>query len=222
MASRSIPEKVKKRIFQEALMVCPMCGETDVTTFEIHHIQPFSETIEHEEENLILLCSNCHSKVTAEEVTEAMVLRLKLSLVRGKHPFKSNSTISNVINISGSINTGVVANKIEIKTQKKTIRLSAPEGSLAASVNHRNYIKYLIDRYHEFKVSEVGKEKMNYRILYSAINRVFRAKWDMVPLSKFEMLAEYLQKRIDNTIVGKNMKAKDHKRYSTYDEYLRG
>ena len=114
---------------------------------------------------------------------------------------------------------GVVANKVEIKTQKKTIKLSAPEGSIASSVNHRNYIKYLVDRYHTFKTSEVGKEKMNYRILYSAINRELGAKWDMVPLSKFEMLAEYLQKRIDNTIVGKNMRAKGQKRYSTYDEY---
>lgn len=201
-------------------MICPMCGETDVTTFELHHLQPFSKVPDHEEENLILLCSNCHSRVTAGEVAEEVVLQLKLSLVKGKHPFSPNSTSTNVINISGVVNAGVVANKVEIKTQKNTIKLSAPEGTVASSASHRNYIKRLIDRYHEFKASEVGKENMNYQILYGAIKRELGAKWDMVPLSRFDTLVEFLQRRIDNTIVGRNMKAKGQKRYSTYAEYL--
>ncbi len=41
MVSRHIPERLKKKIYQEANMTCPNCGERDVSTFEIHHIQPF-------------------------------------------------------------------------------------------------------------------------------------------------------------------------------------
>ncbi|MGD9663447.1 MAG: HNH endonuclease signature motif containing protein [Porticoccaceae bacterium] len=193
-------------------MTCPMCGEKDVTTFELHHMRPFSVASKHEEDNLILLCSNCHSRVTAGEVSEADVLRLKLLLVKGKHPFAQPAAPSNVINVSG-VNTGVIANKLEIHTPRHTVKVSAPEGTLASSLNHRNYVKYLIDRYHEFKAAEVGKEEMNYRILYAAITREFGAKWDMVSLSQFEALVDYLQKRIDKTVLGKNMKARGSKRW---------
>ena len=143
-------------------MVCPMCGESDVTTFEIHHIQSYSQNNQHDDENLILLCSNCHAKVTAGEITENDVLRLKIILIkRNSSPSQRKAEANNVVNFNSGVNNGVVANKVEIKTQKKTIRLSPPQGTIASSANHRNYIKKLIDRYHEFKTADVGKEKMN-------------------------------------------------------------
>ena len=221
MGRKAISEKIKKRIYQEANMACPFCRETDVTTFEIHHIQAYSEKQEHEEENLILLCSNCHAKVTAGDITEVEVLRKKVSLLKGKNPASlSKTNDSNVVNFNSSVNNGVVANKVEIKTQKKTIKVSAPEGTIASSANHRNYIKRLIDRYHEFKTANVGKEKMKYTIIYGAINKEFGAKWDMIPLSQFDKVVSFMQRRIDNTILGKTKKARNIKRYSTFEEFL--
>lgn len=221
MGRKAIPEKIKKKIYQEAGMVCPFCSETDVSTFELHHIQPYSENQVHEEENLILLCSNCHAKVTAGEISEAEVLRKKIILIKGTNvTTKSQSHTGNVINLDSSVNNGVIANKVEIKTQKKTIKVGAPEGSIASSVNHRNYIKRLIDRYHEFKTADVGKEKMKYTIIYTAIKKEFGANWDMISLSQFEKLVKFMHWRIDNTILGKNKKAKNIKRYSTYEEFL--
>lgn len=221
MGRKSISEKIKKKIYQEAGMVCPVCGEHDVTTFEIHHIQPYSETNQHVEENLILLCSNCHAKITAGEITENDVLRLKISLIKGNGLSSSpKSRPSNVLNFNSSVNNGVVANRIEIKTQKKSIKINAPDGTIASSAIHRNYIKRLIDRYHEFKTADVGKEKMKYTIIYSAIKKEFGAKWDMIPISQFDRLAGFMHRRIDNTILGKTNKARDIKRYSTFEEYL--
>lgn len=132
--------------------------------------------------------------------------------------FTSNNA-GNVVNFTGGINQGVVANKVEFKNTKK-IKIETPHGAIASSLLHRNYSKYLIDRYHEFKKAEVGKSKMNYKIFYGAIKREFGAKWDMIPLVRFEKLVSYIQGRIDKTILGKNHKAQQKKSYTTFEEYI--
>lgn len=67
-----------------------------------------------------------------------------------------------------------------MKNQKKQVRIEAPSGTIASSAIHRNYTKYLIDRYHDFKKANAGKAKMNYVIFYEAIKRGFGAKWDHI------------------------------------------
>lgn len=131
-----------------------------------------------------------------------------------------NENASNVVNFTGGLNHGVVANKVELKNTKKQVKVEAPQGTVASSLPHRNYSKYLIDRYHEFKKAEVGKSAMNYRIFYDTINRKFGAKWDMVPLGRFGELTAYIQERIDRTILGKNNKSKNIKSYSSFEEYV--
>ncbi|WP_321392214.1 HNH endonuclease signature motif containing protein [uncultured Desulfuromusa sp.] len=220
MVRKSIPEKIKKKIFQEANMCCPICGESEVTTFEIHHIQPFSESPDHSEENLILLCSNCHAKVTAQEISETEILRLKISLLSGTHKIPQKNQPQNIVTLSDSINSGVVANTVNIKTTKKTVKVNPPKGTIGASPNHRNYTKHLIDRYHEFKLADVGKENMKYTIIYSAIKKKFGSKWDFINIENFDKLVSLLHYRIDQTILGKVKKAKKIKRYSSFEEYL--
>ncbi len=131
-----------------------------------------------------------------------------------------NERIGNVVNFSGGSNYGVVANKVEFKNTKKQVRVEAPAETIASSVLHRNYVKRLIDRYHEYKKAEIDSSKMNYAVFYQAINREFGAKWDFIPLGRFEELVRYLQGRIDKTILGKNNRARDIKSYSTFEEYV--
>ena len=220
MSRKAIPERVKKKIWQEADLRCAKCGQSNTSTLEIHHIKELALGGTHDEENLILLCSNCHSKVTADEISEAEVLRLKLSLINKTHTRTGEKGSGDVVGITGDVTNSTVANKIEIKTQNKTVKINPPSGTIASSADHRNYVKYLIDRYHEFKKAEVGKDKMNYGLFYGAIKREFGAKWDMIRLDKFDELSVYLQQRIDKTRLGRNQKAKGHKRYSTFEEYL--
>lgn len=132
----------------------------------------------------------------------------------------NNENVGNVVNFSGGANYGVVANTVEFKNTKKQVRVEAPAETIASSALHRNYAKRLIDRYHEYKKAEVGKSKMNYAVFYRTINREFGAKWDFIPLARFEGLVCYLQDRIDKTILGKNNKAKGKKSYSTFEEYV--
>ena len=56
-------------------------------------------------------------------------------------------------------------------------------------------------------------------IFYGTIKREFVAKWDMIALERFEELSIYIQTRIDKTRLGKNQKAKNVGRYSTFQEH---
>ena len=222
MQRTRISERVKKKLRQETENRCPICGEDNEFTFEYHHIKPVAEGGKSEEKNLILLCSNCHSKVTHSQIEESEILRVKKLLSNDYYQYRAKKTARNVIDFSG-INKGQVANnieKIEIKTQNKTVKINPPPGAIASSLLHRNYIKSLVDKYHKFKKSEVGQEKMKYSILHDSIKREFGAKWDMIPLERFNDLSAYLQDRIDKTILGKIHKAKGRRSYSTFEEYI--
>lgn len=53
----------------------------------------------------------------------------------------------------------------------------------------------------------MDRSPLNYALLYKAIKREIGFKWDETPNERFEDLCEFLQKRIDNTIVGKKQKS---------------
>ena len=222
---KQIPSLIRKKITQESQSICPFCGEDDVATGEIHHIIPLSEGGNSTEDNLIYLCSNCHSKITQGQITRGKVVKDKHMLAKGQHPFLGKKVPDNVIYVdfTKGVNEGVVANrieKVEIKATRKSVKLNPPTGSIGSSLYHRNYIRYLIDRYHEFKKVEVGREGMKYPVFYGAIKRTFGAKWDMVPLEKFDNLSLYIQSRIEKTIFGRNRKSKGHRIYSTFEEFM--
>ena len=61
---------------------------------------------------------------------------------------------------------------------------------------------------------------MKYHILYESIEEKFGAKWNMIPVERFDSLAEFLRKRIDGTILGKPRKSKGQKNYSEFSEYV--
>lgn len=116
-------------------------------------------------------------------------------------------------------NHGIVANNISVVNPRKSVKIVPPAGSIASDLHMRNYIKYLIDRYNDFKAAEMGKERMNYAVVHAGIKRKFGAKWDLLAIEKFEVLTEYLPERIDGTILGKNQRSKGQKRHSSFQEH---
>ena len=222
---KAIPSLIKKKLTQESQSICPFCGEDDVSTAEFHHIIPISEGGRNYFENLIYTCANCHSKVTQGQIPHSEVKKVKNLLGEEKHPFSKNETMGNVVHadFTRGINKGIVANtvqNVEIKTTRRLVKLTAPHGSIGSSLRYMNYTKYLIDRYHEFKKIEIGKEAMKYPVFYQQITRQFGAKWDMIPLERFEKLVEYIQSRIDNTKHGIMQKSRGRKSYSNFEEFL--
>ena len=222
---KAVPSIIRKRLTQESQSTCPFCGEDDVATAEFHHIIPISEGGTNSFENLIYICANCHSKVTQGQIPHGEVNKVKKLLGEGKHPFFRDEAAGNVIHadFTKGANLGVVANavqNVEIKTTRGTVTLSAPQGSIASSLRHMNYTKYLIDRYHEFKVIEIGRKAMKWPVFYQQIKREFGAKWDMIPLERFESLVEYIQSRINKTKHGRVQASRGGRNYSSFEDYL--
>ena len=113
---------------------------------------------------------------------------------------------------------------ITVKKQitKKVIE-KYPEGSIGRDVIMYGYAKHLADRYVEYKNFELkskGKE-FNYGMLYGKVKKDFKAGgFFHIPQTRFLELVEYLQVRIDRTILAKVNKSKGNtKNYSSLEDY---
>lgn len=212
--------KLKANLQKEINSICPFCENEDVGHFEIHHID--ENPSNNEPLNLILLCPTCHSKITKGDITVIDVLKKKMSLIS----VTSKSSSSNkTINFNDRINNAVVGdnNNITIKQPKKIVKQKYPEGCLGFDTLKANYIGHLIKRFNEYKEYEVGKENMNYATFNSFLKKMYKLGPTRtiynVPIDKFEELSDYIQYRIDKTMLAKQ-KGYNHKNYSTFEEYL--
>ena len=115
----------------------------------------------------------------------------------------------------------IIGNIITIKTDKKLdIKKGPIQDTIGSNTYMKNYVKYLIDRYHVFKKANTEAGKMKYSLIYNAIKREIGFKWDETPCERFEDLCKFIQKRIDDTILGRTQKRRGIKNHSTYKEYL--
>ena len=134
---------------------------------------------------------------------------------------KPENKSGNSVNVSDSVNTGIIANTVNIKTNLKSKpKMSYPIGSIGNVLIKRNYVKYLIDRYNEYKKADKNVGNYKYALIYNAIIREFKSKWDFIPETRFEELVIYLQNRIDKTILGRTQKSRNHKNYESFEEYV--
>lgn len=216
----TIPERNKKKVIQESGGLCAFCDEDDVATLEFHHINGRNLDNPHDSENLIYVCKNCHGKITAGTISTADVVLQKRIIKFEGNPNSKNTNIPSTIHLQNSINSGTIANVINLHTYKKSRpKISCPDGSIGSDLIKRNYLKHLIDRYQEFAKAEKESE-FKYAVFYNSIKREFGAKWDMIPIERFSVVVLYIQKRIDRTILGKTRASKKQKNYSTFSEYI--
>ena len=220
MNRKSLPKKLEKEIYQQFESRCPFCDESDINTLQVHHIIPHAEIQDHHAENLLLTCANCHQKIEngiiePHKVNEAKS-KAKAAIVT--KPDRTPKVANNVLSFYG-INRGVVLNTVNISAKPGSVRQNPIASSIGAELEQRNYAKYLIDRYHEFKKAEVGKDAMNYSVFYNSIKQKFGAKWDHIPVEAFEELVVFLKGRIDGTRLGKTQKAQGKKNYSSFEEH---
>ena len=134
---------------------------------------------------------------------------------------QSSKSESKVIHLENSVNTGIIANILNIRPPRRSsVKIEPPSGTIATDRDKRNYIKYLIDRFNEFKKADTHVGDFKYVVIYSSIKRKYKCKWDFIPIEKFNDLALYLQKRIDGTILGKVRKKRGHRNYSSFEDFL--
>ncbi|WBL24277.1 HNH endonuclease signature motif containing protein [Zunongwangia sp. HGR-M22] len=76
----SIPQKNKVRaeLQKEIGSVCPFCTNSDVGHFQIHHID--EDPSNNDSINLLLICPNCHSRITKKDISKQEVIDKKTNL----------------------------------------------------------------------------------------------------------------------------------------------
>lgn len=77
-----IPHKTKTLLQKEVKSKCPFCPNEDVDHFQFHHIDENPEN--NNFENLLMVCANCHSKITKDDITQTEVLKRKQDLMSFK------------------------------------------------------------------------------------------------------------------------------------------
>ncbi|MGE8505300.1 MAG: hypothetical protein ACN6P1_24060 [Pseudomonas sp.] len=230
----------------------PLVEESGTVTGEIAHIRATSpngprhdpaQTIEerHGFANLILLCGRHHAIIDTE-VEEYPVPRLE----KMKHEHETKGTIEigpfhgmvaqrlldkcesvAIFNIGGNVaykSPGAIqAQNVNLKTTKNSVKVAPPSDAVGAIAERASYVEYLIHKYQDYQKQDLEKEgNRKYMLIYQAIQREYGSKWQTVPLTRFEELVSFLQRRIDNTKVGRIRKSRGQKRYHSFEEHNRG
>ena len=133
----------------------------------------------------------------------------------GISPRAEKSTITNGANVTsiagstihGDVHTGsTTINQIH-RGRRSSRPTEYPVGSIGSDLLQRNYIKYLVERYHRFREADAGfgrnPARFSYAVIFKNIEREFKAPTYFIPQTRFNELVEYLQQRVDGTILGK-------------------
>lgn len=209
---KRIPEKLRAKLQQEIGSECPICRDQDIGHFEVHHLDENPEN--NAFSNLLMLCSMCHSNITKGDISLDEAKAFKKMLV-----IRSEKVRTKSIAISGDVTNSAIANNIEnlvIRTAKK-LKVEPHKDSIGACLQRKNYVKHLIDRYNQYKEYEVGKGNVKYAVIHSIIKKEFKASAYQLPVSQFEELCIFLQRRIDGTKLGKINRSKGRRNFSLYE-----
>lgn len=189
-------------------------------------------------DNLLLLCPTHHRTIDAQPEVFSVAL-LKDMKVRAEadhgEPERPNDAFfaaallaklrnlvitdnrGNIaINSPGAVQTGTVV----FKTTKSKTTIAPPAGSIGADGDRRRYVKYLIDRYIQFAMSEPSRSGIfKHAVIYATIKRKFRSQWELVSIGRFEEMCAYLQDRIAKTSLGRINAAKGQALFSSFEAY---
>lgn len=219
---KSIPALSSKKLYQEADNRCPFCGVADVAVLEIHHIDgdPSNNTIE----NLIVVCGNCHSKITRGEISPADVYAKKMELfwTNRKSPQQAENSPMQSVNVNAvSVSDSIIANTVTLG-RKRSPRMQYPVDSIGADTIKKGYIDYLIKRYFDYRRADTSYgsfRHFNHAEIHTTIQRRFKAKTFFIHVSRFEELCDYLKSRVDQTIQGKRNRSRGDLNYDSFENY---
>ena len=141
------------------------------------------------------------------------------------------STITNGANVTsiagstihGDVHTGSTTINQVLRGRRSSRPSEYPLGSIGSDLLQRNYVKYLVERYHRFREADSrfggSPARFSYAVIFKNIEREFKAPTYFIPQARFEDLVEYLQQRIDRTILGKRNRAREIRNYDTPREF---
>src|SRR6266446_5470113 len=115
--------------------------------------------------------------------------------------------------------------KVSGGNNRKSSEHSAPypDGSIGANLAKRNYVKYLIERYNRYREADERfgpADRFYYSLLFKNIESKFKAPTYFIPERRFGELVDFLQHRVDTTILGRVKAKRGMPNYESFDEYL--
>jgi len=142
------------------------------------------------------------------------------------------STIANGANVTlisggiihGAVHTGPTTINQIPRGRRASRPTEYPEGSIGSDLEKRNYVRYLVQRYHRFREADSsyarsGPARFSYAVIFTNIERKFGAPTYFIPLARFNELVKHLQQRIDGTILGKSNHARGIRNYPSPEEF---
>ncbi len=143
------------------------------------------------------------------------------------------STITNGANVTsiagsiirGDVHTGPTTITQNYRGGRPSRPTEYPAGSIGSDLERRNYVRYLVQRYHRFREadSSFGRSspaRFSYAVIFKNIERKFGAPTYFIPQARFDDLVKHLQQHIDGTILGKNNRARGIRNYASREDFL--
>lgn len=219
---KSVSALTSKKLYQEADNRCPFCGVADVAVLEIHHIDedPSNNKIE----NLIVVCGNCHSRITRGEISPADVHAKKMELfwTHKASPRQTEKSPRQSVNVNAaSVSGSIIANTVTFG-RKRSPRMQYPADAIGADTIKKGYIDYLIKRYFDYRKADAGYgsfRPFSHAEIHTTIQRRFKAKTFFIHVSRFAELCDYIKGRVDQTIQGKSNRSRGVPNYDSFDSY---
>lgn len=219
---KSVSSLLCKKLYQEADNRCPFCGVADVAVLEIHHID--SDPSNNQIENLIVVCGNCHTKITRGEISQAAVYSKKMELLLANRTSlrKGEKSPMQSVNVNAvTVNDSIIANTVTLN-RKRSPRMQYPMDSIGADVIKKGYIDYLIKRYYDYRQADASYgsiRSFSYAEIHTTIQRRFKAKTFFIHISRFEELCDFIKGRVKQTIQGKRNRSHYIPNYDSFESY---
>ena len=108
--------------------------------------------------------------------------------------------------------------------QKRKPKVEYPSGSIGADLVRRNYIRYLTERYFRYREADASfgpkaVRRFSYAVLFKNVEARFKAPTYFIPVARFDELVDFLQDKIQRTILGKRNRVRGHRNYDSFDEF---
>lgn len=129
----------------------------------------------------------------------------------------------NISGVAGSGHTFNIGNQNIRLTKGSRRAMEYPATCIGADLAKRNYIKYLVERYHRCREADASfgrTARFAYAVIFKNIEAKFGAPTYFVPERRFSELVDYLHGRIGQTILGKKNHARGIPNYKSFDEYV--
>lgn len=227
---QTIGRVLRHRLFDEVRSTCPnpACQTEGVSVLELHHID--GDRSRSVFENLLALCSSCHTQGEKRLISESDLVLWKRMLQHGHHPRLGPRVVAaapaaTTFNIDQ--NYGQVAQNITNKFVRPE-GAAAPvilPGSIGSDIACYNYIEYLIGRLAEFRTAGASYgQKRRSAVHPGVIKNQIKNERGALPKNLgrelAEGLAQELKDKIDDTALGRNRRSKGMANYHSFEDHL--